>query len=120
MKPTTDYPKSEDGAWAPFDVLECSADANENAIPDGEGPWFYLFTMSFPGTSDCPAYLKKNMAFFMSTDDAMDWNFHFVFSFHREHVAGCGIPFGFIFLHELGWKHIPGPLHNTWRCGGRS
>ncbi len=52
MKRTKDYPKAEDGAWAPFDMLECSADADENAVRgDGEGPWFYLFTMPYPGTS---------------------------------------------------------------------
>jgi hypothetical protein len=36
----SDYPKGENGLWAPFDLLKCTSSANKEAIPDGWGPNF--------------------------------------------------------------------------------
>jgi hypothetical protein len=47
----TDYPKGENGLWAPLDLLKCTSSANTDAIPDGWGPKFEVVKGAFPGNS---------------------------------------------------------------------
>jgi hypothetical protein len=47
----TDYPKGENGLWAPFDLMKCTSSANRDAIPDGWGPNFESMQGEFASNS---------------------------------------------------------------------
>jgi hypothetical protein len=60
-----DYPKGENGLWAPLDLLKCTSSANTVGIPDGWGPNFYLGSLSFPGFFSFSPSLFQAPSFFL-------------------------------------------------------